>query len=156
MIVYDAEPQCPPFISTITLPSREKTDCIQAATGQALKNLIIAKNIQPNSKSPCYPFFGQMFVNCIDVAVRTYPAISYGLSSHYLKGSLYGQPWEGCAAGVSGDPIRVTLAQPPRELALIAWESANYWMWITMDRLDLTDGDYIAQVTNTAMSACNL
>jgi hypothetical protein len=96
-----------------------------------------------------------MYINCIDVAIRNYPTITYGLSGQYLKGSLYGQPWEGCAAGVSGNPIRVSLAQPPRELSLIAWESANYWMWKVMDRLDLTDGNYIGQATNAAITTCS-
>ena len=96
-----------------------------------------------------------MYENCIDVAVRKYPAISYGLSGHFLKGSLYGQPWEGCAAGVSGNPIRVSLVEENRVNSLIAWESANYWMWILMDRLDLTDGNYIAQATNESIAACS-
>ena len=91
----------------------------------------------------------------LTLGVRNLPAITYGLSGHFGKGFLYGKPWEGCAAGRSGNPIRVSLAEPPRELSLIAWESANYWMWKLMDRLDLTDGVYIGQATNAALAACS-
>jgi len=65
-------------------------------------------------------------------------------------------PWEGCAAGVSGNPIRVSLAEPARVEPLIAWETANYYFWRVMDRIDLADGNLVSQATNKAIADCKI
>ena len=85
------------------------------------------------------------------------PKIAYGMSGHWIKGLRENIPWEGCAAGIAGDPIFVMLVDPDRALKLIAWETANFWMWKLMDRVDLTDtSTYIGETVNRAYLECSM
>ena len=50
----------------------------------------------------------------------------------------------------------MSLAEPARVEPLIAWETANYYFWRVMDRIDLADGNLVGQATNRAIADCKV
>lgn len=154
--VWYADTTCPPIVQSITLPDPEVAACVLHEARQAAVRIVLRDHTTPGNASPCWAFFGQMYANCLDVAARKLPAVSYGHSGRRIEGLLNGKPWNGCAAGISGDPIFVSLAQPARIWGLHGWEAANEFIWHTMDRADITDGPIVSESTSAALAACGV
>lgn len=156
VLVYMPDPRCPPAQTTITLPPLALRDCLSLQARLAAARIVKRDGVGIGAASPCYPFYGVERANCLDVAARTLPGVSYGMSGRWIRGLRVGEPWEGCAAGVSGNPIFVSLAEPWRVNALLSWEASNAWLWLAFDRIDLTDGPIISESTSAALTACGL
>ena len=156
VILYYADPRCPPSVPTAALPSKAARDCYALRVRLALVGILKRDKITPGKASPCYSYTDPgVYANCLDVAARTLPAQAYGLSGQWTKGLLYGEPWEGCAAGFAQkDYVFASLAEPARVLPLVAHEAANNWLQVTYDRLDLTDGPIVGEASNAAKAAC--
>ena len=155
VLLYQADPKCPPSIETITLPALPVRDCLMRESRLAAVRIVLRDHIDPANDSPCWAFMDpRMYANCLDVAARQLPSVSYGLSARYVTGFLAGAPWQGCAAGISDRPIFVSLAEPGRVNSLLCWEAANSWLIDTMHRRDLTDGPVTAEATSAALTAC--
>ena len=152
VVLYLPEASCTPHIETITLPDQEKVKCLTREARLAINRMKVA----PGNESPCWSFFGTMYDNCLDVPARKPLGVSYGMSPRFVRGLLLGQPWSGCAAGISGDPIFVSLHDTGRVLSLVAWESANEQLWEILDRADITDGSLVGQATREALVACGV
>lgn len=156
VVVWYADARCTPTVSSVTLPDPARASCLMRESRLAMVRIVRRDAVAPGVKSPCWAYIDpQEYAACLDWQARKLPAVSYGHSSRHIRGSLNGQPWEGCAAGISGDPIFVSLAEPSRINGLHGWESANEFLWKSYDRLDLTDGPLVAEATNAATAACN-
>ena len=157
VVVWYADANCPPSVTSVTLPDPQRATCLMREGRLAVLGFVRRDGVAPGTKSPCWSYtVPAEYLACLDWQARLLPAVSYGHSGRYVRGSLYGTPWEGCAAGVSGDPIFVSLAEPGRVSALIAWEAANAWLWRAYDRLDLTDGPLVAEASVAAVAACGV
>lgn len=167
VLLWEPDLRCPPVISQINLPTKEKARCLQIETSKAVADIIAVQKIMPKDKSPCWLFAPnnlgnyylldreKKYADCLKANFDVLPGIGYGRTAHYLKGMVGSTPWEGCAAGVSGNPIRVSLVEPWRVNALISWETGNYYFWLVMDRIDLADGDLVGIATKKALAACD-
>lgn len=126
--VLPADPACPPAAAEdAATPSPARVACLQRAALRELGG--------PEEWTP--------------------PRVQFGLSARRLSGLLYGKPWEGCAAGVASNPIHVSLADGlARAERLVAWETANTYLWRVLGRADLTDGPLVERATNAAIAAC--
>jgi hypothetical protein len=150
-IVYFPDGRCSPSIATVTFPDQEKVKCIAREARLAINRL----NVQPGKNSPCWEFFGKEYENCIDLPARAPLGVSYGMSPRYVRGLLLGKEWEGCAAGISGNPIFVSLHDSRNVLPLVGWEAGNHQMNEILGRADITDGPLINQAKEEALTACD-
>lgn len=127
--VLAADPACPPAaVEDAATPSPARVACLQRA---ALRELGAPESWQA-------------------------PRVQFALSARRVSGLLYGKLWTGCAAGVSGNPIHVSLADGlERAGRLVAWETANRYLWFAVGRADLTDGPLVENATNAAIAACS-
>ena len=156
VLVWYADPRCQPQIAAISLPPLALRDCLVREARLAALRIALRDKVRLGPLSPCYPFVGVERTNCLDVAARRSPGVSYGLSPRWTVGLLEGQPYEGCAAGISGDPIFVSMADRTRVNGLHCWEGSNEWLWKTLDRPDLTDGAIVGESTTAALAACGV
>lgn len=157
VVLWYADANCPPSVPSVTLPNPQRAACLMREGRLAVLGLVRRDGVAPGTKSPCWSYtVPAEYLACLDWQARLLPAVSYGHSGRYVRGSLYGTPWEGCAAGVGGDPIFVSLAEPWRVDGLLAWEAANAWLWLSYDRLDLTDGPLVAEASVAAVAACGV
>lgn len=156
VLLWQIDSRCSPAVETVTLPPLALRDCLTLQARLAAARIVKRDRVGIGSGSPCYPYTGVMRDNCLDVAARTLPGVSYGMSGRWIRGLRVGEPWEGCAAGISGNPIFVSLAEPWRVNALLSWEASNAWLWLAFDRIDLTDGPIISESTSAALTACGL
>lgn len=155
VVVWYPEAGCPPVASSVALPDAGKAECVVREARLAIVRALLRDHVQPGNDSPCWAYLDPyVFANCLDVAARRLPAISYGYSGRWVSGLLYGRPWSGCAAGIGDDPIFVSLAEPWRIWGLHGWEGANEFLWHTFDRADLTDGPLISEAASYATAAC--
>lgn len=157
VVVWYADARCTPSVPSVTLPDPARAACLMREARLAMVRIVRRDAVAPGVKSPCWAYVDpQEYAACLDWQARKLPAVSYGHSPRHVRGSLYGTPWEGCAAGISGDPIFVSLAEPGRVLALHAWEATNEFLWRSYGRLDLTDGPLVAEATTAATAACGV
>ena len=156
VILYYADSRCPPSVPTGALPDKAARDCYALRARLALVGILKREKVSPGTKSPCWSYRDPaVYANCLDVAARSLPAQAYGLSGLYVKGTLYGQPWTGCAAGATYEGfIFASLAEPARTLPLVAWESSNHFMKHVYDQASRTDGPLVAEAAAAAKAAC--
>jgi hypothetical protein len=123
-----------------------------------MKRIALRDHISDGPNGACRSYLNPTnYASCLDVQARKLPVFGYGLSAQWVRGTLYGKPWSGCAAGMTHQQyVFASLAQPSRTLDLIAWESANHFLKFVLDRADLTDGALVGEASNAAKAACTL
>lgn len=156
VILYYADQRCPPSVPTAKLPAKASRDCYALKARLSLVQILKREKVSPGTKSPCWSYRDPaVYANCLDVAARSLPPQAYGLSGLYVNGTLYGQPWTGCAAGATyEDYIFASLADQPRTLPLVAHEAANHFMKHVYDQPLRTDGPLVSEAAAAARAAC--
>lgn len=156
IVLYHADPKCPPSVATVALPDKAVRDCYALRARLALVSRLLADHVEPGDASPCAQFLSpQSFASCLDIEARKLPAQAYGLSGQWTSGLLQGKPWSGCASGIAYREVAfASLAEPARVMPLVAWEAGNNFLGYTFDRMDLTDGPLISAATTAAKAAC--
>ncbi len=156
--VYERDTRCPGVSDT--LPSLQVALCWRAKAIEYLVSEVAAKRLIPGRAfTVCDWSYSApaSWAACVEVQIRNAtPEIRFARSPSWVEGSIQGVPYTGCAAGISGDPIFVSLAQPVRTWGLHGWEAANEFLWRTMDRADLTDGPIVSESTSAALAACGV